>query len=103
MINIYHQHLHRHLSIIHTLIIIIIIIVIPPPCTAYLPSNRNKQKGKTRLRESCPRERVNWWKRLFNIEVMVEEGVISEEDLNLFKYVDSVNEAWQFIRSFYEL
>ena len=45
----------------------------------------------------------DYWKRLFNIEVMVEEGVISEEDLNLFKYVDSVEEAWQFIRSFYEL
>ena len=46
---------------------------------------------------------TDYWKRLFNIEVMVEEGVISEEDLNLFKYVDSVDEAWQFIRSFYEL
>jgi uncharacterized protein (TIGR00730 family) len=45
----------------------------------------------------------DYWKRLFNIEVMVEEGVISEEDLNLFQYVDSVDEAWQFIRSFYEL
>ena len=45
----------------------------------------------------------DYWKRLFNIEVMVEEGVISEEDMNLFKYVDSVDEAWQFIRSFYEL
>ena len=45
----------------------------------------------------------DYWKRLFNIDVMVEEGVISEEDLNLFKYVDSVDEAWQFIRSFYEL
>ena len=46
---------------------------------------------------------TDYWKRLFNIEVMVEEGVISEEDLNLFKYVDSVDEAWQFIRAFYEL
>ena len=45
----------------------------------------------------------DYWKRLFNIDVMVEEGVISEEDLNLFQYVDSVDEAWQFIRSFYEL
>lgn len=45
----------------------------------------------------------DYWKRLFNIEVMVEEGVISEEDLNLIQYVDSVDEAWQFIRSFYEL
>jgi uncharacterized protein (TIGR00730 family) len=44
-----------------------------------------------------------YWKRLFNPDVMVEEGVISEEDLKLFKYVDSVDDAWDFIRAFYEL
>jgi uncharacterized protein (TIGR00730 family) len=45
----------------------------------------------------------NYWKRLFNPHVLVEEGVISEEDLNLFKYVDTVDDAWNFIRDFYEL
>jgi len=45
----------------------------------------------------------DYWKRLFNPHVLVEEGVISEEDLNLFKYVDSVDDAWNFIRAFYEL
>ncbi len=45
----------------------------------------------------------NHWKRLFNPHVLVEEGVISEEDLDLFTYVDSVDDAWNFIRSFYEL
>jgi uncharacterized protein (TIGR00730 family) len=45
----------------------------------------------------------NYWKRLFNPQVLVEEGVISEEDLNLFKYVDTVDDAWNFIRDFYEL
>jgi uncharacterized protein (TIGR00730 family) len=45
----------------------------------------------------------DYWKRLFNPHVLVEEGVISEEDLDLFKYVDSVDDAWNFIRSFYEL
>ena len=44
-----------------------------------------------------------YWKRLFNPHVLVEEGVISEEDLDLFTYVDSVDDAWNFIRSFYEL
>lgn len=44
-----------------------------------------------------------YWKRLFNVQVMVEEGVISEEDVDLFKYCDSVDEAWGFIRAFYEL
>ncbi len=45
----------------------------------------------------------NYWKRLFNPLVLVEEGVISEEDLDLFTYVDNVEDAWHFIRKFYEL
>jgi uncharacterized protein (TIGR00730 family) len=45
----------------------------------------------------------DYWKRLFNPHVLVEEGVISEEDLDLFTYVDSVDDAWNFIRAFYEL
>ncbi len=45
----------------------------------------------------------DYWRRLFNPHVLVEEGVISEQDLDLFKYVDSVDDAWNFIRSFYEL
>jgi uncharacterized protein (TIGR00730 family) len=45
----------------------------------------------------------SYWKRLFNPHVLVEEGAIAEEDLELFKYVDSVEEAWSFIRAFYGL
>ena len=45
----------------------------------------------------------DYWKRLFNPHVLVEEGVIAEEDLDLFTYVDSVDDAWHFIRAFYEL
>ena len=45
----------------------------------------------------------NYWQRLLNLQVLVEEGVIAEEDLVLFTYVDSVDDAWQFIRAFYEL
>lgn len=45
----------------------------------------------------------NYWQRLLNLQVLVEEGVIAEEDLGLFTYVDSVDDAWQFIRAFYEL
>jgi uncharacterized protein (TIGR00730 family) len=44
-----------------------------------------------------------YWKRVLHLDVLVEEGVISEEDLDLFKYADSVEEAWGFIRAFYEL
>ena len=45
----------------------------------------------------------DYWKRLFHPEVLVEEGAISPEDLDLFRYVDSVDEAWDFIRTFYGL
>ncbi|MEY5100216.1 MAG: hypothetical protein RJA36_2935 [Pseudomonadota bacterium] len=44
-----------------------------------------------------------YWKRLFNLEVLVEEGAISPEDLNLFSYVDEPEQAWEGIRKFYEL
>jgi hypothetical protein len=29
---------------------------------------------------------------------MVEQGVISAEDLNLFKYVENAEEAWELIK-----
>ena len=45
----------------------------------------------------------NYWKRLLHLDVLVDEGVISEQDLDLFTYVDSVDDAWRFIRAFYEL
>jgi uncharacterized protein (TIGR00730 family) len=45
----------------------------------------------------------DYWKRLLHLDVLVDEGVISEQDLDLFTYVDSVDDAWRFIRAFYEL
>ena len=45
----------------------------------------------------------DYWKRLFNFDVMVEEGAISPEDLELFTYVDSPQDAWKAIKRFYEL
>ncbi|MCW5652619.1 TIGR00730 family Rossman fold protein [Hydrogenophaga sp.] len=45
----------------------------------------------------------DYWKRLFNLEVLVEEGTISPEDLNLFKYVDEPQAAWAHIVQFYDL
>ena len=45
----------------------------------------------------------DYWSRLFNLEVLVEEGTISEEDLKLFHYTDDPREAWELIRDFYQL
>jgi uncharacterized protein (TIGR00730 family) len=45
----------------------------------------------------------NYWKRLVNLDVLVEEGTISPEDLELFKYVDDPQTAWEHILKFYDL
>ncbi len=44
-----------------------------------------------------------YWNRLFNFDVMIEEGAISPEDLKLMHYVDKPEAAWEAIRTFYEL
>jgi uncharacterized protein (TIGR00730 family) len=44
-----------------------------------------------------------YWKRLLNTDVMLEEGVISEQDLALFSYVDEPQAAWDVIKGFYKL
>ena len=45
----------------------------------------------------------NYWKRLVNFDVLIEEGAISPKDINLFHYVDAPQEAWEIIRKFYDL
>lgn len=46
---------------------------------------------------------TDYWKRLINFEVLVEEGTISAQDLKLFHYTDDPQEAWGLIQSFYQL
>ena len=46
---------------------------------------------------------TDYWKRLINMDVLVEEGAVSPEDLNLFHYTDDPQEAWEIIRTFYNL
>ncbi len=46
---------------------------------------------------------TDYWKRLLNFEVLVEEGAISPEDLSLFHYCDDPVQAWEIIRNFYRL
>jgi len=45
----------------------------------------------------------SYWKRLLNTEMLVEEGVISPNDLKLFQYVDDPQVAWDLIKDFYRL
>ncbi|MEY3782817.1 MAG: hypothetical protein RIS97_995 [Pseudomonadota bacterium] len=46
---------------------------------------------------------VDYWKRLINFDVMLEEGTISKEDLALFTYTDDPQVAWHTIKTFYQL
>ncbi|AFV00680.1 TIGR00730 family Rossman fold protein [Simiduia agarivorans] len=39
-----------------------------------------------------------FWQRLVNFEFLVEQGMISAEDLALFRYVESAEQAWDIIR-----
>jgi len=38
-----------------------------------------------------------FWERIINFDALVEEGTISTEDLELFEYVETAEEAWKII------
>jgi hypothetical protein len=38
-----------------------------------------------------------FWERIINFEALVEEGTISPEDLDLFVFVETAEEAWELI------
>ena len=46
---------------------------------------------------------TDYWKRLINFDVLVEEGAISPDDMDLIQYTDSPEEAWSIVRDFYKL
>jgi hypothetical protein len=38
-----------------------------------------------------------FWERIINFNALVDEGTISAEDLELFRYVETADEAWELI------
>ncbi len=42
-----------------------------------------------------------FWTRVVNFEALVEEGVISADDLNLIKFVETAEEAWAHVCAHY--
>lgn len=42
-----------------------------------------------------------FWERVLNFEALVEEGVVSPDDLNLFHYVETAEEAWAHVCDHY--
>ncbi len=44
-----------------------------------------------------------FWERIINFEALVEEGTVSPEDIELFKYVETAEEAWEIISRIYNV
>ncbi|VAW58903.1 FIG01147456: hypothetical protein [hydrothermal vent metagenome] len=43
-----------------------------------------------------------FWRKLFNIDFMVEEGVIDEEDRDLFCFAETAEEIWASLKDWYQ-
>ncbi len=43
----------------------------------------------------------DFWSRVVNFEALVEEGVVSRRDLNIFTIVETAEEGWNVVRDFY--
>ena len=46
---------------------------------------------------------ADYWKRLLDFDLLIEEGTISPENLDLFRYKNTPQEAWDAIQGFYRL
>lgn len=59
------------------------------------------QTGKT---EPIPVVMVGkeYWKKVIDFELMRDEGLIAEEDMNIFRMVDSAEDAWRYILRWHE-
>ena len=45
----------------------------------------------------------DFWSKVVNFEALADEGVISHDDLELFRIVETADEAWERIVKFYQL
>lgn len=44
-----------------------------------------------------------FWERIINFEALVEEGTVSPEDIELFQYVETAEQAWEIISRIYDV
>lgn len=45
----------------------------------------------------------DFWTRVIDFEALADEGTISKKDLDLFRWCESAEEAWDHITGFYKL
>jgi uncharacterized protein (TIGR00730 family) len=43
-----------------------------------------------------------YWRKLIDFNLLVEEGTIDPEDIELFVYADRAIDAWNYIKAFYQ-
>jgi uncharacterized protein (TIGR00730 family) len=46
---------------------------------------------------------TEYWKKLINFDLLIEEGVISPDDMKLIQWADDPQVAWDIIKQFYRL
>jgi uncharacterized protein (TIGR00730 family) len=44
-----------------------------------------------------------YWERVVNLDALIGEGMAGPDDKNLFTFVETAEEAWEFIAAFYKL
>ncbi|MCZ6795311.1 MAG: LOG family protein [Planctomycetota bacterium] len=44
-----------------------------------------------------------FWKRVVDFDALIEEGTISPDDVRLFQYVETAEEAWKVVAAFYDI
>ena len=44
----------------------------------------------------------DYWSKAVNFNMLVEEGMIEEEDLSLFDIVDTAEEAWEYLENYWD-
>ncbi|MBV8603588.1 MAG: TIGR00730 family Rossman fold protein [Pelomonas sp.] len=60
------------------------------------------QTGKSRRRPVLLFGR-EFWSRLIDFDLLVETGMIAPDDVNLFRYVETAEEAWAALETEYEI
>ncbi len=44
-----------------------------------------------------------FWRKIINFEALADEGTISPEDLDLFKFAETAKEGWQIVKEWWDL
>ena len=44
-----------------------------------------------------------FWGRIVNLDALIEEGTISPEDIDIFKHVDTAEDAWAIISRLFDV